>query len=146
MATTLGNPPEFLEYLGADVFQEFSSDDDSAASIASLETDDGQDHPPERILAQVKAKNDFIWYLVKWQDCPVLRSSWEGRELFSDCPWILDAWFVEQQRQVEGLSKPLDLRAFNKAVFNAEAASQRRRILRRLKRRFNRVLSIVATP
>lgn len=134
------NPQQFLEYLGDDLQEEFSDDE----SLASLETDDGQDHPPERILAQVTGKNNFIWYLVKWQDCPVIRSSWEGKELFSSCPWVLDAWFVEQQRQAEGLSKPLDKRAFDKAVFDAEVATQRRRVLRRFKRRFNRVLSIVA--
>ena len=139
METT--NPQQILEYLGDDLYEEFSDEE----SLASLDTDDGQDHPLERILAQVKGKNNFIWYLVKWQDCPVIRSSWEGRELFSNCPWVLDAWFVEQQRQAEGLSKPLDLRAFNKAVFDAEAAAQRRRVLRRLKRRFNRILSIIAT-
>ena len=139
MGTT--NPQQVLEYLGDDLYEEFSDEE----SIASLDTDDGQDHPPERILAQVKAKNNFIWYLVKWQDCPVIRSSWEGRDLFSNCPWVLDSWCVEQQRQAEGLSKAIDLRSFNRAVFDAEAASQRRRVLRRLKRRFNRVLSIVAT-
>ncbi|TVY89994.1 Nucleotide exchange factor [Lachnellula willkommii] len=132
MGTT--NPQQILEHLGDDLDEEFSDDE----SIASLDTDDGQDHPPERILAQVEAKNNFIWYLVKWQDCPVIRSSWEGRALFDNCPWILDSWCVEQQRQAEGLSKALDLRAFNKAVFDAEAASQQRRVLRRLKRKFTR--------
>ncbi|TVY80429.1 Nucleotide exchange factor SIL1 [Lachnellula suecica] len=132
------NPQQYLQYLTDDLYEE-SSDTES---LASLETDDGQDHPPERILAQVKAKNDFIWYLVKWQDCPVIRSSWEGRDLFSNSPWILDAWAVEQQKQAEGLTKPLDLNEFNKAVSLEESAVQRRRVLRRLKRRFNRVLSI----
>lgn len=140
MATT--NPQQYLEYFEDEPLED-SSD---AESIASLETDDGQDHPPERILAQVVGKNNIIWYLVKWQDCPVLRSSWEGRDLFFSCPGVFDTWLIEQQRQVDGLSKPLDLKAYHQAVADAEIAAQRRRVLRRLKRRLSRVLSIVATP
>ncbi|KAF4632637.1 hypothetical protein G7Y89_g5483 [Cudoniella acicularis] len=146
MATN--NTHEFLEslenYLENDLhdpYEDFSDDE----SLASLETDDGQDHPPERILAQVKGKNGFIWYLVKWQDCPVIRSSWEGKDLFANYPWILDTWYIEVQKQAEGLSKPLDLASFDKAVFDAEIAHTRRRVLRRLKRRFSRVRSIIAT-
>jgi hypothetical protein len=139
MATT--NPQQIAQYLGDDNYDETSDTE----SLASLETDDGQDHPPERILAQFQGPNDFVWYLVKWQDCPVIRSSWEGKEIISSSPWILDAWFIEQQQQAEGLSKPLDIYAFNQAVLDAEVAAQRRRVLRRLKRRFSRVLSIVAT-
>ncbi|CAG8959981.1 hypothetical protein HYFRA_00012698 [Hymenoscyphus fraxineus] len=99
------------EYLEDDIYEDQTDDE----SLASLETDDGQDHPPEKILAQSIGKNGFIWYLVKWQDCPVIRSSWEGIDLFSSCPGILDAWKVEQKRQADGLSKPLDLAAFQRA-------------------------------
>jgi len=140
MATT--NPQQIAQYLGDDDYDDTSDTE----SLASLETDDGGYHPPERILAQFQAPNDFVWYLVKWHNCPLIRSSWEGKELFSSCPWVLDAWIIEQQRQAEGLSKPLDIHSFNKAVFDAEVAAQRRRVLRRLKRRFSRVLSIVAAP
>jgi hypothetical protein len=135
------NPQQFVEYLEDDIYEEPSDEE----SLASLETDDGQDHPPERILAQLKGKTGPNWYLVKWKDCPVIRSSWESADLFESCPWILDAWLIERQRQAEGLTQPLDLVAFDKAVFDAEVAHTRRRILRRLRRRFNRVLSIVAT-
>jgi hypothetical protein len=114
-------------------------------SIASLETDDGTDHPPEKILAQHSSKNGFIWYLVKWQDCPVLRSSWEGVELFADCPQVLENWLIERQKQIDGKSKPLDIEAFNKAVLDVEKAERERRSLRRLKRQINRILSIVDT-
>lgn len=119
--------------------------DDDEESIASLETDDGVDHAPEKILAQITSKNGFNWYLVKWESCPVLRSSWEGQELFANYPWIVAAWQVEKQKQLEGKSKPLDIAAFEKAVLNVELAERQRRVLRRLKRKVNRVLSIVTT-
>ncbi|KAE8444674.1 hypothetical protein EG329_014331 [Mollisiaceae sp. DMI_Dod_QoI] len=117
--------------------------EDDNESLASLETDDGEDHPPEKILAQLTSKNGFVWYLVKWRDCPVLRSSWEGEGLFTSCPEIFEQWQIERKRQAEGKSKPLDIAAFNGAVLELETAERQRRILRRLKRKVNRVLSIV---
>ena len=118
---------------------------DDEESIASLETDDGQEHPPEKILAELVSKNGFTWYLVKWKDCPALRSSWEGLDLCQNHPWMLDNWLIEKQKQAEGKSKPFDTAAFNKAVLDVEVAERQRRILRRLKRRVNRVISIIAT-
>ncbi|KUJ11127.1 uncharacterized protein LY89DRAFT_758900 [Mollisia scopiformis] len=122
-----------------------SEDDleDDTESLASLETDDGQDHPPEKVLAQTTSKNGFTWFLVKWRDCPVLRSSWEGESLFIRCPEIYESWKVERKRQAEGKSQPLEIEAFNKAVKKLETAERQRRLLRRLKRKVNRVLSIV---
>jgi hypothetical protein len=137
------NSLNYLQYL------EDNSDadlEDGNESLASLETDDGEDHPPEKILAEVETKHGrTIWYLVKWTDCPILRSSWEGKELFKDCPWVWDAWLIEKQKQAEGKSKPLDIAAFNKAVLDLEVAESQRRTLRRLRRKVNRVLSILAT-
>jgi hypothetical protein len=121
---------------------DFDSEDDNE-SLASLETDDGQDHPPEKVLAQLTSKNGFVWYLVKWQDCPILRSSWEGEGLFTSCPEIFEKWQIERKDQAEGKSEPLDIAAFNKAVLELEKAERKKRILRRLKRKVNRVLSIV---
>jgi hypothetical protein len=135
------NPQHFVGYVQDDIYEN-SGDDES---LASLETDDGQDHFPERILAQVKGKNGFVWYLVKWQDCPVIRSSWEGVHQFDSCPRILDTWFKEHLLQETGKSTPLDLVAFDKAVREEEAARSRRRVLRRVRRKLKRVLSIVAT-
>ena len=138
---TTNNPQAYVQYLEEHSDLDLEDDD----SIASNETDDGQDHPPEKILAQSASKNGFIWYLVKWQDCPVLRSSWEGGELFTSCPWILDDWLVGRRKQTEGKTKPLDIAAFNKAVLDVEVAERQRRTLRRLKRKISRVLSIVDT-
>jgi hypothetical protein len=138
MAAT--DPPDQVYYL----YNDSDSDSDDADSLASIETEDGADHPPEKILAQLDSKNGFVWYLVKWQDCPLLRSSWEVSAIFESRPKLLDDWLVEKRKQEEGKSKPLDIAAFNKAVLDVEVAERQRRILRRLKRRVNRVLSIVA--
>lgn len=139
MATS--NNPQTFQYWDIDDSDDFEDDNES---LASLETDDGQDHSPEKILAQTTSKTGFVWYLVKWQDCPVLRSSWEGEELFAGCPKVLDEWQIERKSQAEGKSEPLDIAAFNKAVLEVETAERKKRILRRLKRKVNRVLSIVS--
>ncbi|EPE36582.1 Chromo [Glarea lozoyensis ATCC 20868] len=135
------NPQQFGGYLQDGIDEE--SDDEE--SLASLETDDGQDHAPKRILTQIKDKNHFIWYLVKWEDCPVIRSSWESADLFESCPQILETWSKEYELQQEGKSTPFDLVAFDKAVHEAEVARSDRRVLRRFRRNLQRVLSIVAT-
>jgi hypothetical protein len=119
------------------------SDFDDRESLASIETDDGQDHPPEKILAEITSRNGFTWYLVKWKDCPVIRSSWEGRETFDNSQWLLEDWAREKEKQEKGESTPLDIAAFNKKVLEVELAERQRRVLRRLRRSFNRVLSIV---
>jgi hypothetical protein len=131
------------------VYTPLDDDDDDegiadADSIASNETDDGVFHLPERILAELHSKNGFVWYLVKWRDCPVIRSSWEGDISWEKYPGIFDDWEVEKRRQERGESKPLDITAFNNAVLRVEVAERQRRILRRLKRRVNRVISIVS--
>jgi len=57
----------------------FSGDSDTE-SIISLITDDGEDHLPERIVAEYTRIGSLTWYLVKWENCPLLRSSWENIE------------------------------------------------------------------
>jgi hypothetical protein len=122
------------------------SDFDDRESLASIETDDGQDHPPEKILAEITShlNGGIIWYLVQWKDCPVIRSSWESADTFDSCKWILEDWEKEKEKQEKGESTPLDIAAFNKKVLEVELAARQRRLLRRLKRSVNRVLSIVS--
>ena len=58
-----------------DVVSWGGSDTESNISIIS---DDGEDHLPEKILAEYTRNGSLTWYLVKWKDCPLLRSSWEN--------------------------------------------------------------------
>lgn len=120
------------------------SDFDDRESLASIETDDGEDHPPEKILAEITTKTGQTWYLVQWKDCPLIRSSWEGRETFDYCKWMLEDWAEIKEKQEKGESTPLDIAAFNKKVLEVELAERQRRVLRRLRRRVNRVLSIIS--
>jgi hypothetical protein len=119
------------------------NEDDDAESLASLESDDGI-YPPEKVVAEYTAKNGYVWFLVKWQDCPLIRSSWECTAIFDDSPWILRDWQIEKQKQAEGKSEPLDIAAFNRAVADVELAERQRRTLRRLKRHVKNVLAAIA--
>lgn len=118
-------------------------DSDSAESLASLESD-SEERPPEKILTEIVGKNNRIWYLVKWKDCPLLRSSWEGEACFENYPWILNQWLVIKQAQKEGKIQPFDLQAFDQACKDLELAERQRRILRRFRRKAKRLLSTVA--
>ncbi|QSZ33975.1 hypothetical protein DSL72_005555 [Monilinia vaccinii-corymbosi] len=90
-------------------------DSDSEESLASLESDFEEETPPEKILTEIVGKNSRIWYLVKWKDCPLLRSSWEGEACFESYPWILEQWSVDKQSQKEGKSQPFDVQGFDQA-------------------------------
>lgn len=114
-------------------------DTESLASAA----EDQQDHPPEAVLSEFVGKNGHIWYLIKWQDSPFLWSSWECGTIFDDCPALLEKWKEEKQRQLEGKSRPFDVKAFNEAVAHVETAERQRRILRRLRRRIKNVLNVI---
>lgn len=144
--TSGSNSPD-SDYLGNDFDLDSETDGES---LASLETDDGQDHKPEKILAQQDLQSNHpnettfsTWYLVKWEDCPVLRSSWESGDLFTTYPYLLEDWVLEKQEQAVGKKKELDLKAFELAVLELEIVERKRRKLRRFRRRLMRMLSSV---
>ncbi|RDW60189.1 hypothetical protein BP5796_11795 [Coleophoma crateriformis] len=117
-------------------------DVEDTESLASAE-EDQQDRAPEAVLSEFVGKNDHTWYLIKWQDSPLLWSSWECGTIFDGRPALLEQWKEEKQKQLEGKSKPLDVKAFNEAVAHVETAERQRRILRRLRRRIKNVLNVI---
>lgn len=138
------NGAQQTHYEPVDIDYHFFSDDDE--SIASNETDDGQLHPPEKVLAEQYGRlwvSTQKYYLVKWKDCSIVRSSWEDYTFLESRPQLLADWEAEKERQQRGDSKPLDLKSFNRLVAEVEEAERRRRTLRRLKRHVECVLSIV---
>ena len=118
-------------------------DDSDTDSLNSLATDDGVDHLPEKIIAELEATPGVFWYLVKWENCPLLRSSWEGPGAIQGFESLSKDWEAEKQRQREGKSKPLNISAFDEGVEKIEELEKSRRQLRRLKRKLKRVLDIV---
>lgn len=143
LTMTTNNPADQLLHIDALDLNSEAEDSTSAESLASLESD-SEERPPEKILTEIVGKNNHIWYLVKWKDCPLLRSSWEGEACFENYPWILDQWLVDKQSQIEGRIQPFDLQAFDKACKDLDLAERQRRNLRRLRRKAKRILSILA--
>jgi hypothetical protein len=130
--------------LAADLSDIEGIDDTDAESIASLETDDGERHAIERILAEIQGNRGQIYYLVKWENCPLVRSSWETSSTFIQCPHHLEDWTVEKQKVADGKSQPFNIAALNQAIEEIELAERQRRILRRFKRRVQHILEIVS--
>jgi hypothetical protein len=120
----------------------FEVDEESDSEQSDVSED--VDFPVERIIAEFVGKNNHVWYLVKWLDCPLVRSSWECGALFRDTPWILDEWKAEKQRQAEGKSKPLDIAAFNKAVLDVEVAERQRRRLRSFRKQAEGIINAIS--
>jgi hypothetical protein len=118
-------------------------EDSDSDSLNSLETDDGEEHLPEKIIAEVETSPGTFWYLVKWENCPLLRSSWEGPGAIHGYASLSKNWEAEKQRQKEGKTKPLDISAFSREVERVEDLERTKRKLRRLKRKFKRVLRLV---
>jgi hypothetical protein len=81
---------------------------------------------------------------VKWQRCPLLRSSWESESIFKDTPWVYDEWLVEKQKQEEGKSKPFDLDEHEARLKELEQAEKLNRHFRRLRRRYASLRDFVA--
>lgn len=138
---TTNYPEDQLNHLNRESEGEASN---SAESQASLESDLEEDSTPEKILTEIVGLNNRIWYLVKWKDCPLLRSSWEGETCFENCPWVFDQWLIEKQSQKEGKTRPFDVKGFNQACKELELAERERRNLRRFRRKVKQILSIVA--
>lgn len=138
MATT--DPPQTPYHVVEIDDHEFSGDEESDASN---ETDDGFLHAPEKILGEDYWNAEAKYYLVKWKDCAIVRSSWEEYNSLLKYPQLLADWKVEKEKQLRGESVPFDFRSFNRLRFELEEAGRRKRTLRRLKRHIQRVLSIV---
>lgn len=118
---------------------QISESDQDTESLASLETDDGHDHPPEKIIAESTSYSGFIRYLVKWKDCDILRSSWEKVGFFDTHPRLLEEWTQEKEKIHRGERKPFDINDFNNQVLEVEKREKERRILRRYRRKVQRL-------
>lgn len=111
-------------------------EDDDTDSIISLEE---QEYPIEKIIAEITCKNKHTWYLVKWHNSPLHRSSWECDTSIPQ--WVLDEWSNEKQRQAEGKSKPVDLKAFENHVKQVEEAQKSIRRLKHFKKQAEKLVS-----
>lgn len=98
------------------------SDDDENEDFFLYDGGTGPDRV-ERILAEAAIPQDResvrAIYLVKWQDRPLVNSSWEKKSAFvrdsKNAPF-LEEWLKEKQRISEGRSQAFDIVKFRRLV------------------------------
>jgi len=138
-----------MDFIDTDVLWDSSYEDDDcdAESLASLQTEDNITYDrPEAILAEAHL-HDRVWYLIKWENCPFIRSSWEIKGSLGldeeTHKGVFEAWEREKVLQLSGQKPPFDAEAFVRAVDKSEKLDKARRNLRRWKRQLKGVLSAV---
>jgi hypothetical protein len=125
------------------------TESEDAESIASLASSNAEERSIERVLAETnhdcrsKDPDSHRFYLIKWTNSSVLRSSWEHVSFLKDRPDIVEEWEAEKKRQAEGKSPAFDYEEFNRRVDEQECRERARRRLRRFKRHMQHILSIV---
>ena len=107
-------------------------DDDSISLNSTIESEPQDEYPLDRILAERKA-NGTIEYLVKWQDYPDERCTWEAEENFRNDRTIPE-WDLHKLRIQRGLEKPYDVDALEARVKAWLNATEERKSRRRVKR------------
>lgn len=133
-----------------DLFDSSYEDEEcDAESLASLQNEEHYSvSVPEKILAETHWRSDIV-YLVKWDKCPLFRSSWESEASLIDSSGtdttnkLLEIWKVERQLQKEGKKPAFDLEGFLEALNHTERLEKGRRNLRRWKRQLKGILAAI---
>ncbi|KAI9680332.1 MAG: hypothetical protein M1829_001218 [Trizodia sp. TS-e1964] len=115
-------------------FTELSDEsDDDSVSLNSTELSEVQEeYPVERILAE-RTNGSKQAYLVKWENYPINRSTWEPIESFTN-PGILDQWKESKLLQAHGLENAFDVDAFEQSLLRLARSTARRKARRKVKR------------
>lgn len=126
----------------------YEDEECDAESLASLENEEENQSAfvtePEKILAEHHSYR-HTWYLVKWENCPLVQSSWEIDTNLTKSEYknLLDAWREEKVLQNQGQKDPFDLQAFTRLVDDTKKLEQGRRNLRRWKRQVKGIIAAI---
>jgi hypothetical protein len=96
--------------------QLFSEEGSDAHSIdlnstEESEVDEGKDYIVESILAEDQDVDGKLFYLLKWEGYPFLKSTWEPAENIKGRA-IFDEWEAQKERIVKGYAKEFDIEKF----------------------------------
>lgn len=113
-----------------------NSDSDSIdlESTEESEVDEGKDYVVECILAEDEDVEGKMFYLLKWEDYPYLRSTWEPAENIKGQS-TFDEWEAQKERIEKGLAKPFDVDKFKEELDQEEEAKALRHKRRERKRK-----------
>ena len=118
------------------------SDEDSISLNSTLESEPQEEYPLDRILAE-RNNNGVTEYLVKWQNYPDERCTWEAQTNFRNDSTIPE-WDHHKLRIKRGLEEPYNVAALEARVEAWLDATKKRKARRRAKRR-RRGLSVDPT-
>lgn len=120
--------------LGCRERSEDDSDDDSISITSSVVSEKLATYNLEGIWAE--RNNDGVMeYLVKWENYPEVRNTWETHESFQDAEdKTFQDWEDQKMRISRGYIKPFDVEAFEGRWLAWQKATQKRKMLRRNKR------------
>lgn len=108
-------------------------DIDNISLASTAESDQQEEYEVETILTELEF-DDGVKYLVKWENYPIERSTWEPRESFCDEQTLID-WRRKKQAIAEGKLEEFDLAAWEDRVEALEIAREERKRRRREKRK-----------
>jgi hypothetical protein len=111
-------------------------EDDDSISLNSTQGSEHDDnlYVVEKILAEEKADDGTMYYLIEWDGYPLEQSTWEPEENITEKK-TLQEWADEKMRVVRGHSKPFNQDAFDERVRRYIQAKENRRRRRREKRK-----------
>ncbi|KAI9762995.1 MAG: hypothetical protein M4579_000058 [Chaenotheca gracillima] len=111
-----------------------SDDEDSISLTSTAPSEEREEYPLEEVLAESTTAEDVPLYLVKWQDYPISRSTWEPVRSFVDGT-TLKEWEEKKQRIENGEEEPFDLDAFDAELEALEQETNDRKTRRAAKRK-----------
>ncbi|KAL8834653.1 MAG: hypothetical protein Q9170_003655 [Blastenia crenularia] len=110
-----------------------SSDDDTISLTSTVASEQQSEYTLEAVLAEIVDVDGITWYLVKWENYPDLRCTWEVEEHFQHEQTLID--WTEQKMQISrGLVEPFDVTDWEKRTDEFKAATIKRKALRRKKK------------
>lgn len=109
------------------------SDSDTVSLTSTAASDQQDEYLVEKILYEEwrmdEEGNRVLTYLVKWENYPLLRSTFEPRECFvSEDP--LETWEARKQQIAAGKLAPFDIDDFNAQMEKHEQKTARRKVKR----------------
>lgn len=132
------SPSEDCSSLFVSGSNDVNPDDDniSVSSTIDSEHDPDEEFVVDAVLAERPhedpTQEGAMQYLIKWENYPLHRSSWEGRDNLSS--ELYHQWQEQRELEVRGKHIPFDVRVFESARADIERAREGRHMLRNAKR------------
>ncbi|KAH0542608.1 hypothetical protein FGG08_003016 [Glutinoglossum americanum] len=110
------------------------SDSDTISITSTAPSEQKDEYPVEAILAETVGDGRHPLYLVKWENYPITRATWEPASSFDDDSTLLD-WKAKKDRQDKGFEPSFSIDEFQARIKEVENERARRKARRKAKRK-----------